>query len=224
MALKILRPLVLLSLTSTLHFAAFATTQQGKMYTSVGMGYSALNVSTVFSGASSEKITPAPYGIGVSGGVHYALTDSIRLGVDAIVMRYLRDKAQIGSGLSLQSDKVIFNNIGGFGSVYYDIKTKTRFTPYVTLGVGMMRSHVKSETFRNSASSSSSKANTKLAFQGGGGIAYSFSTNMDLEFGYKAFKRSEGKGMAANDAVSGILNTHKPSMTHYGFIGGKVMF
>ena len=214
--------------------AGAAVNNAGKTYFHTGIGHASSSTKVAITNAAVANFNPQPYGIGFNLGMSYALTDSIRIGADALWMYHSRDKGSSGAGVTLLRDKVYMRQLGAFTNAYYDFRTLSRFTPYVTAGAGVLRIEMKDELCIGTGPvSSSSAAKIKAALQGGGGIAYRFSRNMDVEIGYRAISPYSRNKKKANSTSENIMShnytlnldiKHTPAMTHLGFIGARVEF
>ncbi len=202
--------------------ASLAFGGAGKVYFHSAVGYATSGTKVAISNGATANFNPAPYGFGFGVGGSYGITDSIRLGADALWMYNLRDKKQSGSGGSILRDKVYIKQIGGFANAYYDLRTGSRFAPYITIGAGILRTEIEDDiSIGSGAISSGKKSKLKMAFQGGGGLAYSVSSNIELELGYRAIGSKNNKAITYSNNALNLNISHKPAITHWGFVGAR---
>lgn len=220
-----MRLLLLLSMVLVLSFSATARTKGGKVYWNASGGYAMTSSKINISGQQTAQYNIKPKGFGFGGGVSYAMTDSMRVGLDMVYLVKLRDKGKSSSGGVSLVDKSYHTKAGGFATIYYDLQTGAKMWPFFLVGVGAQGISVKEQiSMTNYDTSSSKKTKMGIAYQGGAGLAYSLSSAVDLEIGYKLIASPTAKSITSNNDVVSLTIGNKPSYAHYGFVGGRFSF
>ncbi|MBB5348455.1 porin family protein [Desulfoprunum benzoelyticum] len=70
---------------------------------------------------------------------------------------------------------------------YYDFTTGSRFTPFITAGIGMAEVEMDDLDYPGSGEPSASDDDTAFAWQVGAGVSYAVNANFDLEVKYRYF-------------------------------------
>jgi opacity protein-like surface antigen len=70
---------------------------------------------------------------------------------------------------------------------YYDFTNSSRFTPFVTAGLGMAEVEIDDLTVPGSGEPAASDDDTVFAWQVGAGVSYAVNANLDLEMKYRYF-------------------------------------
>ena len=86
---------------------------------------------------------------------------------------YVKDLRANGTA-ELESQSLFLN-------AYYDIDTRTKFTPYVGGGIG----YAKIEGSMSMPGMNISEDDTNFAWQLGAGVAYAVNKNISVDFGYR---------------------------------------
>lgn len=79
-------------------------------------------------------------------------------------------------------------------NAYYDFKTNTRFTPYVSAGIGYARIKETASVANQYAAETASDSENNLAWSLGFGTSYQVSDNIEAELGYRYTDYGDKKG------------------------------
>lgn len=89
------------------------------------------------------------------------------------------DEWQSQTDLDITSQNLLLN-------FYYDLKNTTRFTPYISAGLGLAHNKLESsEDFGDDQKDIASDSKTNFSWAVGVGVNYNINKNLDLDMGYR---------------------------------------
>lgn len=153
-------------------------------YVGAGAGATFPTTTSPSVNGTSNKIT-FDTGWEVLGNVGYSFYNGLRAEGE---LSEARANASKVNGVSATSGRI--NNLDVFGNLYYDVRTGTRWTPYVGGGIGFAdvdADHIG--TLSNTGSVNDS--NVRFAYQGIAGIAYQVDNNWAVTTDYRYVRTTD---------------------------------
>ena len=105
---------------------------------------------------------------------------------------------------------------------YFDIPTKTAFTPYVGAGLGLARVKMVAKTVSEEGLDKFKMSRTKVAYQLGAGVGYELTKNWTLDAGYRYI--DYGTVKKRYDDEDGIGKDKLGTKAHNFYLGGRYTF
>lgn len=135
----------------------------------------------------------------VMGELGYYLLDELRFSVAAIYSDTNLGKKKKQSTIATVNNvpvasKYSVNNTGVFANVTYDLLTDTALNPFISVGVGGLKTEIKDGFTFSGVTYNAMQSTTKAGYKFGGGVAYHMNTSMDFEVAYNVmghFKKSK---------------------------------
>lgn len=209
---------------------AMAFPKEGKSYFNFNLGYAINNPKTNFAGGMppvSGSLKPMARGFAFDMGLGYYLLDEIRIALNPVYIPDMRSKESSGKGLLLLEDRQKMQHYGLFTNVYYDFLLGGKMNPFVLVGVGYMRSEMEDKITYGGITTVNKDTRSKIAYQGGLGLAYHLSSAIDAELGWRMMKmRSRKNNSAVPDASAplAISASTDLGLTHVISMGLRFTF
>ena len=165
-------------------FAATAYSADG-VYVGANVGMALAEDSDVgIEGDPFELSTEFDSGLAVAGAIGYRM-GNLRMEAEVGYQENdLEEWSALGVGIPLSGD---MNATSFLANGYYDFANSSRFTPFVTAGLGVARVEINDLYIPGSGLLPASDDDTVFAWQVGAGVSYAVNTNFDLELKYRFF-------------------------------------
>jgi opacity protein-like surface antigen len=169
---------------ATFVFTASAYSADG-VYISADVGMAlAEDADMGVEGDPFELSTEFDSGLAVTGAIGYRL-GSFRMEAEVGYQENDLDEwSAFGVGVPLKGD---MNATSFLANGYYDFANSSRFTPFVTAGIGMANVEINDLAIPGSGLQPTSDDDTVFAWQVGAGVSYAVNANFDLEVKYRYF-------------------------------------
>lgn len=131
----------------------------------------------------------------------------------------------VTGGTAINPPENVFNNELTSQSLmlngYYDFKNESKFTPYITAGIGF--THLKNkQSFVDSNSTSGSDSDNHFTWATGVGVAYAVTKNVDLDLSYRYV--DAGKFKFENTVDGELARTDAKLTSNEYLLGVRYMF
>jgi opacity protein-like surface antigen len=155
------------------------------------------NLQYLFSSNEDARVSGVKFnsdeeaGLGISGAVGTKLLNDFR--VEAEVLYFATE---------IENTNTDIDNLAFMVNGYYDLKTSTKFTPYVGAGIGLANIEVDAPAYRNS--------DNVFAYQALVGVSYELDKNSSVTAGYRYFGTQDSE-------YNGIKRTYGKNVLEVGY-------
>ena len=132
----------------------------------------------------------------------------------------LKAQKTSSSGVNL---KIKVKTLGALVNGYYDFPNHTKFTPYVSAGLGWLHNKISEDRTGSAKFNGTSSANrNSFAWQLGAGVSYVVTKNISIDLGYRFLDRAKRNFKVYNSDGSSAMLQIKP--VHVGLVGMRISF